>query len=107
MRDGIQAGRAIDSADKSFLKDHSIHGDIQVGETSYFLQHKLEVFLPQNAFIKHHRALGLDHAEHIYDCFPPDMPHTLFGGVLRYACIWTLEMVKVKCNLNLQLSHLP
>ena len=45
MRDGIQAGRAIDSADKSFLKDHSIHGDIQVGETSYFPATQIRGFL--------------------------------------------------------------
>lgn len=45
--------------------------------------------------MQHHLALGPNQFERVYDLFPPDVLHTVFGGVLRYACTWTLEVIKV------------
>jgi len=32
----------------------------------------------------------------VYDLFPPDLLHTLHGGAVRYTCVWTLEIIKVR-----------
>lgn len=42
------------------------------------------------------QALGPSRFNSHFECFPPDLLHTLHGGVVRYACVWTLEIVKVR-----------
>lgn len=49
----------------------------------------------QNAFMQLHQALGPSRNAAVYDLFPPDLLHTLHGGAVRYACVWTLEIIKV------------
>lgn len=37
-----------------------------------------------------------------YEVFPPDLLHTIDGGLVRYSVLWTLNIVKVKvCTLQL------
>jgi hypothetical protein len=49
----------------------------------------------------HPQALGPKGLMHVYECFPPDLLHTLCGGVVRYACVWSLEVIKVSRSYGL------
>jgi len=104
LRDPNTAARAINDANKEYCAEHSIHYDVKVSQivTDFGSRvHLLLCFVWQNAFMTHPQALGPTGLMHVYECFPPDLLHTLCGGVVRYACVWSLEVIKVSRSFGL------
>ena len=90
---------AYTAGDETYLKEHSYHSRLQVLVCILLRPNSCSKFVAmQHAFVNRTSELCSNNAKRMFELFPPDMLHTLLGGAVRYTVLWTLEVIKVRCN---------